>query len=1054
MTSSRSIRIGAALALTLAFAGQALAWDFIVESRSGGKNYANYTDVSFSGPSSVKSSAAGCTAGIGCRYATGTAAKATYTFVAPATGTYEVFVTWPTSTNGDNATIHTVYYEGGSTPVTLDQNSAAGLNNKWNSLGSWPFVAGKTYTVEQTNPTLEAPSGATARLMADAVKWTISCACSSVPEVSTKAPHMAGDTKVRVTGIDSNATKVTVYINGISAGSVTLAGAGASPSETDVTVAALAAGQRINATQTLTVCDPAESKEGCVGATGKIVGDCAQIAAVTAQPVIVTTDTTVLVTGVDPAAKAVKVYANGAAPALGTLNNPVPAAPDNRVSVPVAGLQNGQIISATQVLQSVGGSAANLEGCIPAAGPEVGNCNEVTAVTVAGLVSKDQTKVRVSGVSATASAVKVYANDGTTDTLIGTNSAPGGAGTVVVTVSPALVLGQTIKATQVVKLEGCMPTAGRRVMDKGIIEDFEDSLSYDYGAPTAPKNRMWYNVSNTAWTTLSQPNPGPSPFTSKVMDLIDGGWGNGVYAVYDQVIPENGKTWHLEADMLVDERSADTDLYRSFQMGVVVNGAHRDPSGALPDITATVGDYFGLTSVQDGVGIETAVQTVYTNSFTANQGDNLLIALATSCKGYNVSKTASPASPGMMIDNIRLVEGEPPCVCGRVGPVTINTGPLEAGQTNVTVSGISIDPMASKVTVYSYDGGSIWTKLGEVAPAAATAIVNVTPLVKGQTLVATQTLNTCVPSQEMEGCKGRLGPVVGLGKNTALLVTLGIRETGGTGPVGVNGGITGEIEWLGASSAVSGAPQGKKIPVDPAWQTLTFTPGVDKVLSAGLTTGSNGVLDGTWGVLEHLAFALDTATPNTGRYTIYIDNIYNGTTPLTDFEAAATATKVIFANPNVGTPTSANLLTPPNMSEVSEDEHDGTGTKSLKISFQFVDAQQKRWVRVSSVNLPAPNTQALPNPLINLTQPITMRVLLKGAKDCGAVFADRDKDGDVDQVDFGAFQTCYTGTIVGVVADCECFDRDGDGKIDAADLNAFTKCWSGPTIKAESTCDD
>lgn len=1054
MTTSRNIRMGAVLTVVLVLAGNAWAWDFIVESRSGGKNYANYADENC-GNSTAKSTAEGCSPyAIGSRYATSLNAKATYTFTAPATGTYEVFATWGTSTNGDTAVIHTVNYEGGSTQVILNQNSGAGLNNKWNSLGSFPFAAGNTYTVEQTNPTADGP-GAPPRLMADAVKWSIACACSSVPEVGTKVPHMAGDTKVRVTGIDPTATKVTVYVNGATgspAWSTTLAGGGASPPEADVTVPALVAGQRVNATQTMVVCDPPESKEGCVATTGPIVGNCAQIAGVTAQPVVVTSDTSVVVTGVDPAAKAVKVYANGAGPALGTLNNPSPAPPDNRVSVPVSGLQNGQIISATQVLQSVGGSGANLEGCIPATGPEVGNCNQVPAVSPAGLLGKDQTQVRVSGVSASASAVKVYASDGTTDTLIGTNNAPGGASSVVVNVSPALALGQTIKATQVVKIEGCMPTTGRRVMEVGIIEDFEDPLRFDYAAPTAPQNRVWYNVSNIAWTTLSQLSPGPSPFTSQVMDVIDGGWTNGVYALYEEVIPVNGKTWHLQADMLVDERNADPDLYRTFQMGVVVNGAHRDPSATLPDITAILGDYLGLTPLQDGLGIDTAVQTIYTNSFTAAAGDNLLIAFATTCTGYSVSKTASPGSPGMLIDNIRLVEGEPPCVCGRVGPVTINTGPLEAGQTTVTVNGISTSPMASKVTVYTYDGGDNWTKLGEVVPVAESANVPVTALVKGKTLVATQTVSACVPPQEMEGCKGKIGPVVGSGKNSSLLVSLGIRETGGSGPVGADGGTTGFIEWIGPATAVGGAPQGKKLPVDPGWQTLTFTPGVDKVLSSGLTTGSNGVLDGTWGVLEHLALAIDPAAPDTGRYTLYLDNISNGTTPLTDFENYQTGTRVIFAQPNYSGTTSGNLIIPPNMAEVSEEQHDGTGTKSLKISFQFIDPQQKRWLRLSSVKLAT--AQELPNPLINLTQPITMRVLLKGAKDCGAVFADRDKDGDVDQVDFGEFQKCYTGTSTGIATGCECFDQNTDEKIDAADLNAFTNCWSGPAIAADPNCDE
>lgn len=70
---------------------------------------------------------------------------------------------------------------------------------------------------------------------------------------------------------------------------------------------------------------------------------------------------------------------------------------------------------------------------------------------------------------------------------------------------------------------------------------------------------------------------------------------------------------------------------------------------------------------------------------------------------------------------------------------------------------------------------------------------------------------------------------------------------------------------------------------------------------------------------------------------------------------------------------------------------------------------------------------------------------------CGAVFADRDDDGDVDQADFGRFQACYSGEGLAAAAECACLDRDGenvtgDGDIDAMDLVAFIKCYTGPAI--------
>jgi hypothetical protein len=72
---------------------------------------------------------------------------------------------------------------------------------------------------------------------------------------------------------------------------------------------------------------------------------------------------------------------------------------------------------------------------------------------------------------------------------------------------------------------------------------------------------------------------------------------------------------------------------------------------------------------------------------------------------------------------------------------------------------------------------------------------------------------------------------------------------------------------------------------------------------------------------------------------------------------------------------------------------------------------------------------------------------------CPYPFADSDSDEDVDQVDFGAFQVCYTGPDGGVPAGCDCFDRDdatgaqgGDGDVDEDDFTWFTNCVSGPTV--------
>ena len=68
---------------------------------------------------------------------------------------------------------------------------------------------------------------------------------------------------------------------------------------------------------------------------------------------------------------------------------------------------------------------------------------------------------------------------------------------------------------------------------------------------------------------------------------------------------------------------------------------------------------------------------------------------------------------------------------------------------------------------------------------------------------------------------------------------------------------------------------------------------------------------------------------------------------------------------------------------------------------------------------------------------------------CNPVWADADGDSDVDQVDFGVLQACFTGPMPGgpLPTHCRCFDRAGErGTITAEDFNAFMACYTGPAI--------
>ncbi|HRR87241.1 MAG TPA: lamin tail domain-containing protein [Phycisphaerae bacterium] len=73
---------------------------------------------------------------------------------------------------------------------------------------------------------------------------------------------------------------------------------------------------------------------------------------------------------------------------------------------------------------------------------------------------------------------------------------------------------------------------------------------------------------------------------------------------------------------------------------------------------------------------------------------------------------------------------------------------------------------------------------------------------------------------------------------------------------------------------------------------------------------------------------------------------------------------------------------------------------------------------------------------------------------CPVPFADSDEDGDVDHVDFAAFQLCYTGNTTNLFDPqmCRCFDWDGDLDVDADDHSKFEDCASGPGVVAAKDC--
>jgi hypothetical protein len=103
-------------------------------------------------------------------------------------------------------------------------------------------------------------------------------------------------------------------------------------------------------------------------------------------------------------------------------------------------------------------------------------------------------------------------------------------------------------------------------------------------------------------------------------------------------------------------------------------------------------------------------------------------------------------------------------------------------------------------------------------------------------------------------------------------LTLGVRETGTTAACAGNGGTSGGIEWIGATSAQgNNAPVGKLVNQKDQWVTVKFDASCDPIRAfAGAT--ANGQFDTERGTLEQLAFT-PTDPANLGPYIVYIDDV-------------------------------------------------------------------------------------------------------------------------------------------------------------------------------------
>lgn len=127
--------------------------DILIESRSGGRNYAWYSESGTWGDSGATCQAEGCTAGIGSRYgstlrSTAGTKKARFAPELPQPGDYEVYAAWGNGANRQKPILHRVVHSAGTAEIDVDQTATV---NQWVSLGTYRFVAGTGQYLEVSN---------------------------------------------------------------------------------------------------------------------------------------------------------------------------------------------------------------------------------------------------------------------------------------------------------------------------------------------------------------------------------------------------------------------------------------------------------------------------------------------------------------------------------------------------------------------------------------------------------------------------------------------------------------------------------------------------------------------------------------------------------------------------------------------------------------------------------------------------------------------------------------------------------------------------------------
>ncbi len=122
---------------------------------------------------------------------------------------------------------------------------------------------------------------------------------------------------------------------------------------------------------------------------------------------------------------------------------------------------------------------------------------------------------------------------------------------------------------------------------------------------------------------------------------------------------------------------------------------------------------------------------------------------------------------------------------------------------------------------------------------------------------------------------------------------------------------------------------------------------------------------------------------------MYIDNVTNDTTNFGTMESFTAGDQVFVQEPTFSGTTSGNLLNSPDVSMIDDTIGDASA-KSVRVEWQFRAESTTQWVRLTTNGT---GLAGLPNPEVDLTKPISLRVRLAPA---GPVCNTPPQDADGD----------------------------------------------------------